>query len=198
MGGETGERIHSSMMRMRATSAAYYTWPMARSHGSGAVDPAALSACGTGVVFEAGSLLFHPENVEIGNDVYVGHYAILKGYHQGRMVIGDGTWIGQHAFLHSAGNLSIGRRVGIGPGVCVLTSAHELGPGTSAIIDQPLKLAPVRLEDGCDIGARAVILPGVTIGQGAQIGAGAVVTRDVAPGQIAVGVPARVTSGRPG
>jgi len=170
---------------------------MARSHGSGEIDLGALASCGKGVVFEAGALLFHPETIELGEDVYVGHYAILKGYYRGHMRIGAGTWIGQHAFLHSAGGLTIGARVGIGPGVCVLTSSHELGPGTGPIIDQPLVLAPVHLGSGCDIGARAVILPGVSIGAGAQIGAGAVVTADVAPGAIAAGVPARVIGQRP-
>lgn len=169
---------------------------MAISHGSGEVDRSALAACGTGVVFEPGALLFHPENVELGNDVYVGHYAILKGYHKGRMRIGDGTWVGQQAFLHSAGDLFVGTRVGIGPGVCVLTSSHRLEPGLAAIMDGALELAPVTLEDGCDIGARAVILPGVTVGQGAQVGAGAVVTRDVAPGAIVSGVPARMGRSR--
>ena len=40
-----------------------------------------------------------------------------------------------------------------------------------------LEFAPVVLEDGCDLGVGAIILPGVTVGKGAQVGAGAVVTR---------------------
>jgi len=171
---------------------------MARSHGTGAFDRADLAACGEGTVFEAGALVFHPENVEIGRDVYVGHYAILKGYHRNRLRIGDRSWIGQMAFLHAAGGLVVGERVGIGPGVRIITSAHELGggaPGTAldgAIMDGALRLAPVELEDGCDIGVGAIVLPGVRIGRGAQIGAGAVVTRDVPAGAVARGSPARV------
>lgn len=53
-------------------------------------------------------------------------------------------------------------------------------------------VAPVVLQRGCYIGAGALLLPGVTIGERAVVGAGAVVTRDVPPGAIAVGVPARV------
>ncbi len=167
---------------------------MARSHGTGAFDSASLAACGEGTVFEPGALVFHPENVEIGRDVYVGHHAILKGYYRNRMRIGDGTWIGQMAFLHAAGGLTIGVRVGIGPGVKIITSSHELpGDRALAIMDGALVLAPVVLEDGCDIGTGAVVLPGVRIGRGAQVGAGAVVTRDVPEGAIAVGVPAAVT-----
>jgi acetyltransferase-like isoleucine patch superfamily enzyme len=167
---------------------------MARSHGTGQVDRAALAACGDGVVFEAGALVFHPENVEIGADVYVGHYAILKGYHDNRLVIGDGSWIGQQVFMHAAGGITIGRRVGIGPGARILTSAHAIPGGGRPIMDGAIERAPVVLEDGCDIGVGAIILPGVTVGRAAQVGAGAVVTRDVAPGAVVAGVPARPTS----
>jgi acetyltransferase-like isoleucine patch superfamily enzyme len=166
---------------------------MARSHGSGEIDREALAACGSGVVFEPGALVFHPENIELGDDIYVGHYAILKGYHINKLSIGDGSWIGQQAFLHAAGGITIGRRVGIGPGVKILTSSHQLleQPPPGPIMDQPLEFAPVVLEDGCDIGVGAIIMPGVTVGARAQVGAGAVVTRDVAPGAVVAGVPAR-------
>ncbi len=53
-------------------------------------------------------------------------------------------------------------------------------------------VAPVRLEPGCYLGAGCVILPGVTVGERAVVGAGAVVTRDVPPGKLVVGAPARV------
>ena len=164
---------------------------MARSHGSGEPDRAALAACGEGVVIEPGALIFHPENVELGDGVYVGHYAILKGYYQNRLRIGDRSWIGQMAFLHAAGGITIGRSVGIGPGVKIITSAHQLaGDPLQPIIERPLEFAPVVLEDGCDIGVGAIVLPGVRIGACAQVGAGAVVTRDVAPGTVVTGSPA--------
>jgi acetyltransferase-like isoleucine patch superfamily enzyme len=58
-------------------------------------------------------------------------------------------------------------------------------------------LAPVVIEDDCDLGVGAIVLPGVRIGKGAQIGAGAVVVEDVPPYSVAIGVPARVTRERP-
>jgi acetyltransferase-like isoleucine patch superfamily enzyme len=168
-----------------------------RSHGSGAIVPGRLAGCGANVVFEPGALVFHPEQVELGDDVYVGHYAILKGYYNNWLRIGDGCWIGQQAFLHAAGGLTLGRRVGVGPAARVLTSRHELPDDPALpIIDGALTFAPVVLEDGCDLGVGAIVLPGVTIGRGAQIGAGAVVTRDVPAGAVAVGVPARVVRTR--
>ena len=55
-------------------------------------------------MFEEGALVFHPERVWLGRDVYVGHHAILKGYHAGDLRIGDGTWIKQARFEGYAGD----------------------------------------------------------------------------------------------
>src|SRR5262245_40718686 len=170
---------------------------MPRSHGTGSFSPDDLRRCGEGVIFEPGVLVFHPEAIEIGDDVYIGHNAILKGYYTNRLIVGDRSWIGQQCFLHAAGGIRVGVRVGIGPGVRILTSTHQLpSDKRTPIMDGALELAPVVLEDGCDIGVGAILLPGVTIGMGAQIGAGAVVTKDVPPGGIAAGVPARVIATR--
>jgi len=162
-------------------------------HGDGRLDPKRLARCGAGVVFEAGVLIFHPENIEISDNVYVGHRAVLKGYHRNRMVIGAHTWIGQDAFLHSAGGITIGSAVGIGPRVCILTSQHV---PDDAQLEVPvlfcaLAFAPVVLGDGCDIGIGSIILPGVTVGEGAIIGAGAVVAGDVPAFEVWAGTPAR-------
>jgi acetyltransferase-like isoleucine patch superfamily enzyme len=165
---------------------------LASSHGDGEFSPDRFAHLGRGVVFEAGVLVFHPENIQIDDDVYVGHQTILKGYHRHRMIIGAGSWIGQQCFFHSAGGLTIGKRVGIGPGVRILTSSHSLLSPEPVLLDAPLEFRSVTIHDGADIGVSAVILPGVTIGEGAQIGAGAVVTRDIPPFAIAAGVPARV------
>jgi len=162
-----------------------------RSHGDGQFDASSLASCGEDCIFEQGSMVFHPDRVFLGRGVYLGHYAILKGYYRGIMRIGDACWIGQHCFLHSAGDITLGTKVGVGPGVQILTSQHQRTRRTP-LLDAPLDFAPVIIEDGVDIGAGAIILPGVTIGQGAQIGAGAVVNRSVSAFMIAAGVPARV------
>lgn len=162
------------------------------SHGSGEIDPSRFAKLGQGVVIEPGVLVFHPENIEIGDHVYVGHYTILKGYYRNTMIIGPGTWIGQQCFLHSAGGLVMGCNVGIGPGVKIVTSYHAEEGIKIPILHSRIEFAPVVIEDDCDLGVGAVVLPGVTIGRGAQVGAGAVVTRDVEPYAVVAGVPARV------
>ena len=162
------------------------------SHGTGEIDRSAFARLGENVIFETGALVFHPERIEIGNNVYVGHHCILKGYYRNSMLIGDNVWIGQQAFLHSAGGLTIGNNVGIGPAVKVLTSRHREAGREVPILAAPIEESPVIIEDDVDLGIGSIIMPGARIGRGAQIGAGAVVTRDIPPFAIAAGMPARV------
>ena len=172
--------------------------PRRVSHGTGEVDRRRFVKIGDGVVIEPGVLVFHPETISIGDGVYVGHQTILNGYYRGRMEIGRGTWIGQQCFFHSAGNLTIGENVGIGPAVKIITSRHlDEGPSLP-ILHSRLEFAPVVIADDVDIGVGAVILPGVSIGRGAQIGAGAVVASNVAAYAVAAGVPARLLRSRTG
>jgi acetyltransferase-like isoleucine patch superfamily enzyme len=165
--------------------------PYRFSHGSGQFERSQFLHIGEGVIIEPGVLVFHPENIEIGDRVYIGHYTIVKGYHRERMVIGSGTWIGQQCFFHSAGGLIIGRNVGIGPGVKIITSVHAEEGTSEPILHSKVKFAPVVIEDDVDIGIGAIVLPGVTVGKGAQVGAGAVVTGNIPAHAIAAGIPAR-------
>ncbi|MFZ2489538.1 MAG: acyltransferase [Anaerolineae bacterium] len=165
---------------------------MPTSHGTGAFELTQFARLGRGVVFEPGVLVFHPEQIEIGDDVYVGHNTILKGYYKNRLVIGRGVWIGQQCFLHSAGGIVIGENVGIGPAVRIITSTHAEEGRDKPILHSRIEFAPVVIEADSDIGVGAIILPGVTVGRGAQIGAGAVVTSDVPPYAVVAGVPARL------
>ena len=168
-----------------------------KSHGDGSFRVEDFAECGPDCVFEAGVLVFHPEKIRLGRNIYFGHHAIIKGYWNSELVIGDETWIGQQCFMHSAGGLTIGSHVGIGPGVRIITSQHQEVGRSISILDAPLDLGPVIIEDEVDIGMSSTILPGVTIGRGALIGAGSVVTRDVPPYAVVAGVPARVMRERP-
>jgi acetyltransferase-like isoleucine patch superfamily enzyme len=168
-----------------------------RSHGTGEFQPEQLAQLGPSCVLEPGVLIFHPENVYLGTNVYVGHQTILKGYYKNQLRIGDETWIGQQCFFHAGGGIQIGKQVGIGPCVKILTSAHREGGRELAIYNAPVEFAPVVIEDHADIGVGSILLPGVTIGRGAQVGAGSVVTEDVPAYHVVAGVPARVLRERP-
>lgn len=162
------------------------------SHGNGKFDKKDFGKIGKNVIFEDGVLVFHPRNIEIGDNIYIGHNTILKGYHKNKMVIGDNSWIGQGCFFHSAGGIKIGEAVGIAPSVNILTSVHKEGDISNPVLSNEVVFGKVIIEDGCDIGIGAIILPRVKIGEGSIIGAGAVVTKDVEPYSIVAGVPAKL------
>lgn len=166
------------------------------SHGNGKFRPEQLKALGENVIFEEGVMIFHPENIAIGKNVYIGHRTILKGYYKNLLTIGDNTWIGQCCFFHSAGGIEIGKAVGIGPNVQIITSAHQETDPEKPVLYEPLSFKKVILKDGCDIGVGSIILPGVTVGEGAIIGAGSVVTKDIPDRAVAAGVPARIIRNR--
>lgn len=168
------------------------------SHGDGIFRREDFRTLGVNVILEPEILVFHPENISIGNNVYIGHRTILKGYYKNNMAIGDHVWIGQGCFLHSAGGIEIGKAVGIGPGVKILTSVHKDGDCSVPVMANELEFGKVVIGDGCDIGVGTIILPGVTIGEGVIVGAGAVVTADVVPYSVVAGVPARVIRNRKG
>jgi acetyltransferase-like isoleucine patch superfamily enzyme len=167
-----------------------------KSHGTGDFKASDMASCGDDVVFEKGVMVFHPENVHIGSNVYIGHQTILKGYYKNAMYIGDNTWIGQMCFFHSAGGIRIGENVGIGPRVSILTSQHRPLERELPVMSGKLKFGEVFIGDGCDIGTGAIILPGITIGEGAIIAAGAVVNCNVPAYEIWGGIPAKKISER--
>ncbi|KKQ38819.1 MAG: hypothetical protein US54_C0002G0007 [Candidatus Roizmanbacteria bacterium GW2011_GWA2_37_7] len=160
------------------------------SHGNGKVSSKDFGAYGKGIVIEDDVLIFHPESIFLGDNIYIGHGTILHGYHKNKMNIESGTWIGPFCYLHSAGGIYIGKDVGIGPGVKMITSQHLIDRGNKAIIKNDVSKKEIIIQNGSDIGVGAIVLPGVTINEGAQIGAGAVVAEDIPQFGIAVGVPA--------
>lgn len=93
--------------------------------------------------------------------------------------------------IHDDAPVFVGNRTLIGPGVCICTSTHDLEPSIRNAQGGSFA-KPIRIGDDCWIGARAIILPGVTIGDGSMVAAGAVVSKDVEPGCVVGGVPARI------
>ena len=166
--------------------------PILHSHGSGEFERSQFRKIGQNVIIEGGVLVFHPENIEIGNHVYIGHNSIIKGYYKARMVIGDGTWIGQQCFIHSAGDLIIGNNVGLGPGTKIITSFHIEEDLSKPLRYGKIVFSPVVIEDDVHIGLGTIILPGVTIAKGTQVGAGAVVTKNFPEYAVIAGAPARL------
>jgi maltose O-acetyltransferase len=111
-------------------------------------------------------------------------------FHSSEVSIGARTFINDFCYFENIAPVVIGAGVMIGMQTAILTSTHELGGPESRGGQWGVK--PVTIDDGCWIGARALVLPGVRIGRGAVVAAGAVVTSDCEPNRLYGGVPARV------
>jgi maltose O-acetyltransferase len=113
-----------------------------------------------------------------------------SGSAQDLLTIGDGCYITGPLHIDLSAPVRIGARVYLGYEVSLLTVHHELG-GTVQRCGRRI-YRPICIEDGVWIGSRAVVLPGVHVGEGSVIAAGAVVHRDVPANVLVGGVPARV------
>lgn len=171
----------------------YKQW---KSEGTGTPNLSLLKSCGNNVIIEDGVRIFHPENIEIGDNVYIGHDTILKGYYNSILSIGSNTWIGQQCFIHAAGGVTIGESVGIGPMVKIHGAKHDEIGIDIPILFSKLVYSRIVINDDCNIGIGAIIMGGVTIGKGSKIGANAVVNKSIPEYSIAVGVPAKVIKKR--
>jgi acetyltransferase-like isoleucine patch superfamily enzyme len=156
---------------------------------------ALVKKLGAGANIRKNVSVIHPETFEIGDGVFIGEQTIIQGRFDGRCVIENGAWIGPQSYF-DARDLVIEERVGWGPGAKVLGSEHTGSPADGPLIESDLKIAPVRICAGADIGVNAIILPGVTVGREAIVGAGAVLTKDVPDFATVAGVPARVIGWR--
>lgn len=107
-----------------------------------------------------------------------------------RLEIGDRTFVNFGTSISAHESVRIGPDCHIGPHCMIMDNAfHHLDPARR---NETPPSQPVTLESTVWLGARVLVLPGVTIGEGSVVGAGSVVTRDIPPGVLAAGMPARV------
>jgi maltose O-acetyltransferase len=104
--------------------------------------------------------------------------------------VGSGTFINFNCVILDVGRVRIGADVQIGPNVQILTPTHPIDPEQRRSGLEAAK--PITIEDNVWLGGGAIVLAGVTIGRDTVVGAAAVVTKDLPPGVVAVGNPARV------
>ena len=132
-----------------------------------------------------------PEIDDRGGEIAVGNVAFWPGvrlecWRGARIAVGHGTYFNRGVEVVSAGSVTIGRDCAIGRDVIIMDTDQHPVPG------QGLITRPVVIEDRAWIGARAIILKGVTVGHDSIVGAASVVTHDVPPFAIVVGQPAHV------
>jgi len=131
----------------------------------------------------ARKLFYRLAGIKIGRGATIHMWA---SFFQPRNIsIGEGTRVGDHAFLDGRASLRIGKEADIASYVMIYNSEHNLESD-----DFSAREEPVEIGDYSFIGPRVIILPGVKIGTGAVVAAGAVVTKNVEDYTIVGGVPA--------
>ena len=130
--------------------------------------------------FQTGNKVNIRESNRIGDNVSVGTLSVIEHH----VEIGDNVRIHTQAFIPEYSVLEEG--CWIGPNVVLTNAKYPQSPGAKHELAGPV------IRKGAKIGANTTILPGVVIGENALVGAGSVVVKDVAPGSVVVGNPARV------
>lgn len=150
---------------------------------------------GQGAYVSPKAMLREPKSIALGDRTTVGRFAEINPQ-GGRITIGSDCSIHNFCVLYGAGGISIGTGCRIANGATLIAFNHAID-GCSPIRTQPITRKGITIESDVWIGARAIVLDGVTIGRGSVIGAGTVVSRDVTPGSIVVGSLGRKSWRRP-
>ena len=125
----------------------------------------------------------------------LGDYSVIESFAcinnaVGDVNIGNHTRIGLHNTI--IGPVTIGNHVNLAQGITVTALNHNFEASDKRIDEQGVSTTPVIIENDIWIGANAVILPGVTIGNHSVVAAGAVVTKNVPAHSLVAGVPAKI------
>jgi putative colanic acid biosynthesis acetyltransferase WcaF len=107
------------------------------------------------------------------------------------LIVGDNCWIGEESWIDNLAAVSLGNDVCLSQGAYLCTGNHDWSDPSFGLI-----VKPIRIEDGGWVGARAVLAPGVSLGEEAIAGMGSVVTRNIPSQEIHAGNPARFISYR--
>ncbi len=146
---------------------------------------------GRGLQLEGPIRLTSPQRIRVGAHVRLGKDVVLGAWPEGRLSIGEHTYIGRWSIVLAHQSVTIGDDCLIAPGCHITDVNHGMAAG-ERMRNQALVSRPVCIGNDVWMGAGCSVLPGVTIGDGAVIGARAVVTRDLPPNAIAVGTPAKI------
>nr|WP_308169579.1 acyltransferase [Acrocarpospora catenulata] len=140
--------------------------------------------------FRDGRLRADMLRVELGPRAHLEGSVIIQG--GGRFTLGARSFVGSLSVIGVNDAVLVGADVMIAQAVSIRDTDHRAGPADTPMLWQGIETAGVVIEDDVWIGHGATVLRGVRIGRGAIVAAGAVVTRDVPPGAVVGGVPARV------
>ena len=178
--------------------------------------PALFRSVGKGVIFGRNIIVRHPHKVvigdnvildegclidakgctgkgiEIGNEVIVSRNSSLVGKY-GSIRIGDRANIGTNGLFGSMGHVEIGENTLFAANCYVGGGMYRMDRIDVPVVKQgSYTRGPVKIGDGCWLGAGSVVIDGITLGRDVILGAGAVATKDLPDFAVAAGVPARL------
>lgn len=163
-------------------------------------------------IFGNGAILDYRANIYNSSNnplkIIVGDGSHIDGIlmvwkNKGEIIIGKNTYIGLGSRVWSAKRISIGNNVQVAHNVNIFdNNIHSIDPKIRnkeflqhyENDDSNLKEMEVIIEDNVWLGANAIVLKGVTIGENSIVGAGSVVTKNIPPNCIVVGNPAKIIS----
>ncbi len=126
--------------------------------------------------------LFLASGVSLLNGVFIASGGCVR--------LGERVWVARESSL-TGENITLEADVILGPGVYIMDGDHQIDSKTGQVKMNAGVRKPVCIKTNAWVGARSIVLKGVTIGERAVIGAGSVVTRDIPSHCVAVGVPAK-------
>jgi putative colanic acid biosynthesis acetyltransferase WcaF len=120
---------------------------------------------------------------------YVAPSAIIRS--PSKLVLEDRACLGPNSEVYNLATVTLRARATVSQQVYLCAGTHDFSDPA-----MPLVVGEIEIGEDAFLGARAFVMPGITIGAGAIAGACAVVTRDVAPGIVVAGNPAKVVGVR--
>lgn len=178
-----------------------------------------LGSMGSGCFIESGVRWYVPRQVFLGQRVMIGERCFIDANSPGgRIELRDDVWLSRDSYLiagqgaeiviearayighrclfYGHGGIHLGQDALLANDVQLICGNHTYGRRDIPIRAQPTEERPIVIGDDVWLGASAIVLGGVTVGQGSVVAAGAVVTRDLPPYSIARGVPAQIVGER--
>lgn len=143
--------------------------------------------CKSGIVFG--------RNVTLRKGTTIDCTGVIRELGEG-LVVGDYVGMSDGCFIQVRGPVRIGSHVMFGPGVSIFSENHGFSDPDRLLLEEPTIRKGVVIEDNVWVGAKAIILDGVTVGTGSIIAAGCVVTKNIPPYSIVAGVPGKVIRAR--
>ena len=148
---------------------------------------------GDNALIRSGTIIY--SNVKIGHSFRTGHFALIRE----NCKIGDNVLVGTNSVIDGSCNLGDNISIQTAAYITTYTTIEDyvfIGPRVVTTNDKYMyygaKLIGPTIKKGARIGANAILLPGVVIGEGVIVGSGAVVTKNVPDGATVIGNPARI------